>query len=159
MMEKTAFSYRPVTLEDLPALVELEKKTQPSPWNEEHFKGEMQKPYSQVLVLTDDETDKIIAGFVVFWMMFDECQILNLAVDVPYRGRGLGKQMLQRVVSSALKKSLKRVALEVRKSNAPAIQLYQGVGFAITHVRKSFYSNGEDAYQMTLFLDENIVRF
>jgi ribosomal protein S18 acetylase RimI-like enzyme len=43
----------------------------------------------------------------------------------------------------------------VRKSNASAIALYQGLGFVITHVRKGFYSDGEDAYQMARYLDEN----
>jgi ribosomal-protein-alanine N-acetyltransferase len=51
------------------------------------------------------------------------------------------------------------MVLEVRKSNLPAIQLYQSLQFVITHVRKSFYSDGEDAYQMALSFEEDPIQF
>lgn len=143
---------RPATADDLDRLVEIEKAVHVSPWNREHFEAEIQKPYSHVLLLTDDETDTQILGYIVFWLMFDECQILNVAVDLPHRGMGYAKGMVRQAVAAALRKDFRRVLLDVRKSNAPAIQLYQGLKFVITHVRKSFYSNGEDAYEMALFL-------
>lgn len=156
-MKPESFSLRPATLEDLDAVVKIENQVHAAPWTEEHFRAELTKPYSQFLVFTDDESDSIIAGYLVFWVMFDECQILNLATSLNYRGLGLAKQMIQKVVSIALKKGIKKVVLDVRKSNSPAIQLYQRVKFSITHIRKGFYSNGEDAYQMTLNLEGEIL--
>jgi ribosomal-protein-alanine N-acetyltransferase len=104
--------------------------------------------------MTDDETDTLIAGYLVCWTMFDECQILNIVVDLEYRGLGLGKFMINKIFALATKRNIRKVVLEVRKSNLSAIYLYQKMGFSITHVRKGFYSNGEDAYSMVAFLDE-----
>lgn len=156
-MKTESFSLRPATTEDLSAVLQIETQVYPNPWTEEHFRLELTKPYSHFLVFTDDETDSIIAGYVVAWVMFDECQILNVATGLNYRGLGLAKQMIQKVVSIVAKKEIKKVVLDVRKSNGAAIQLYQQMNFNITHVRKEFYSNGEDAYQMTLRLDGEIL--
>jgi ribosomal-protein-alanine N-acetyltransferase len=152
-------SLRPATADDLPSVLQIECKVQVAPWTEANFKAELEKPYSHFLVLTDDETDSKVVGYVVFWLMFDECQVLTIAVDFPYRGLGFAKQMLRTTVKEALKKNIRRVVLDVRKSNLSAIQLYQSLSFVITQVRKGFYSNGEDAYQMTLFLQEEGLQF
>jgi len=156
-MKTESFSLRPATTEDLSAVLQIETQVYPNPWTEEHFRLELTKPYSHFLVFTDDETDSIVAGYVVAWVMFDECQILNIATGLNYRGLGLAKQMIQKVVSIVAKKEIKKVVLDVRKSNGAAIQLYQQMNFNITHVRKEFYSNGEDAYQMTLRLAGEIL--
>jgi ribosomal-protein-alanine N-acetyltransferase len=157
-MEGT-FSLRPATTDDLQAILEIEKRVHVAPWAEENFKFELSKPYSHFLVMTDDETDNHVAGYIIYWVLFDECQILNVVVDVPFRGTGMAKRMIRQAAQTALQKGIKKLSLEVRKSNAPAINLYQSLKFVITHVRRGFYSNGEDAYQMTLHLEDNIGEF
>ncbi|MCM2323245.1 MAG: ribosomal protein S18-alanine N-acetyltransferase [Oligoflexia bacterium] len=152
-MEST-FSVRPAVHEDLPKIVEIERQAHIAPWTEEHFRAELDKPYSHVLVMTDDETDSVVAGYIVFWVMSDDSHILNVAVADPYRGKGMATGMMRKVVSLAAAKGSKKVVLEVRKSNMPAIQLYQSLNFTIIHVRKGVYSNGEDAYEMALVLDD-----
>ncbi len=156
---ETDFSLRPATVDDLLKIVEIEKRSNISPWAEENFKAELFKPYSHFLIFTDDETDSIVAGFIIFWSMFEECQILNLAIDESYRRLGLAKQLIRKASSLAMQHGIKKVVLEVRKSNSPAIHLYQGLGFVITHIRKRFYGNGEDAYQMSLILENEPLQF
>lgn len=151
------WSFRPATPEDLPELVKIEETSHPAPWSLQNFQAELEKPFSHVLVLTDDETDAIIAGYAVFWLINEECQILNLAVDTPFRRKGLGKLILQQIVRQAERHKMKQITLEVRKSNMPAIQLYQNNHFLTTHVRKEFYSNGEDAYHMVLNLTDDVM--
>lgn len=148
-----------MTPDDIPALVEIEKRTQKSPWTAKNFETELSKPYSFSLVLTDDETDSQIAGYIVYWLMFDECDVLNIAVDLSFQRRGFAKRMLRQAVNDAIKKSIRKTLLNVRKSNSPAMELYQSSGFAITHVRKGFYSDGEDAYEMALDLSQGAVQF
>ncbi len=148
------FSLRPATTEDLGELVRVEKQVQLSPWDEAHFAAELEKPYSRVLVMTDDETDSVIAGYAVFWLMFDEAQLLNIAVDLPFRGLGVARALIRQLVSQAMKKEIRKVVLDVRKSNQAAIELYQSMKFTISQVRKRFYSDGEDAYTMVLDLDD-----
>jgi [ribosomal protein S18]-alanine N-acetyltransferase len=153
------FSLRPATADDIPGILKIEQQVHVAPWSEKQFQEELTKPYSQFLLLTDDETDTVIAGYIVCWMMFDECQILNVAVDLPYRGLGLAKGMITKMVVLANQKGVKKMVLEVRKSNLPAIQLYQSLHFVITHIRKGFYTNGEDAYQMILSFEHDLIQF
>lgn len=153
------FSVRPATEDDLDTLVEIESRVHVAPWTRASFEAELSKPYAQVLLLTDDETDSKIAGYIVFWNLLDEAQILNVAVDLPFRGQGHAKSLVRQVVSIASKKGSKRMVLDVRKSNVGAIQLYQGLGFSIVHIRKNFYSNGEEAFQMALELAGERVDF
>jgi ribosomal-protein-alanine N-acetyltransferase len=46
------------------------------------------------------------------------------------------------------KRNAERVFLEVRKSNLPAVSLYQKCGFTPTRVRERYYVDGEDALEM-----------
>ncbi len=148
-------SLRPATEDDLASLAELESRLQIAPWTADHFRTEMAKPYSNVWILTDDETDAVVHGYLVFWLMPDACQVLNIAVDLPHRGLGLAQLMLRRAIDQAIKQNLEKATLEVRKSNVPALQLYQSLNFTIDHIRKNFYSNGEDAYQLTLRINDD----
>jgi ribosomal-protein-alanine N-acetyltransferase len=148
------YSLRPAAVDDLDRVLEIEAVAQPQgAWTRDHFVGEFEKPYSRFLVLTDDETDTQVAGYLVYWVMFEEASLQTIAVDVAARGMGYAKLMLRSLISDAVRAGAQRVNLEVRKSNVPAIQLYQGLGFTVSQIRKSFYSNGEDAYQMALHLD------
>ena len=146
------FSPRPAAESDIPTLVGIEARGHLAPWSAEHFQKEFEKPFSEILVLSDDDTDERIAGFIVFWILGEDCQILDVVVDLPYRGMGYARQLLAHVVKKALRAECSRVMLEVRRSNGPAIALYQGQKFSISHVRKEFYSNGEDAFVMELDL-------
>ena len=146
-------SLRPATADDLDAIVDIESRAHLAPWTKSHFEAEWEKPYSTTWVLTDDETDEKIFGYVTFWVMDDSVEILNIVVDLPHRGLGLAKLILQHVIREGVKREAKRLILDVRKSNLPATSLYQRAGFVITQYRKAFYSNGEDAYHMTLALD------
>lgn len=151
------FSMRPLTADDLVALVALEAKIQRAPWTKEHFERELVKDYSRVLIMTDDETDSIIVGYIVYWVLADDAQVLNVGVDPLFRRRGIGSLLLRKAVGEAMRASVKKLTLDVRVSNTPAIQLYQETGFTITHRRKNFYSDGEDAYFMVAELEDNVV--
>jgi ribosomal-protein-alanine N-acetyltransferase len=146
------FSLRPATSDDLATVIQIEQRVHIAPWTREHFQIELEKPYSLFFLLTDDETDQQIAGYLVSWVIDLECEVLNLAVDLPFRGLGLAKSMLSRLISFVSQKGVEEFRLYVRKSNVAAIQLYQGFHFDILRIHKNFYSNGEDAYHMVLSL-------
>lgn len=146
----TSYTLRSATEDDLAQILAIEREVYPLPWSESGFRAEFDKPYSQFLVMTDDETDSVVAGYIVCWCILGDCQILNVAVGLPYRGLGLAKQMLGKVIALAARNGTQKVFLEVRTSNAAAIKLYQSLNFLITRTQKGFYSNGEDAYIMTI---------
>ncbi|MEW6055715.1 MAG: ribosomal protein S18-alanine N-acetyltransferase [Bdellovibrionota bacterium] len=153
-MNSESFSLRPATEDDLPLVLEIERVSYKRPWSREAFFEEMTRPYSQFLVLTDDETDNLVAAYVVYWLLFEECHILNVAVHLQWRGLGFAERLVRKAIDDALRKNMKRVFLEVRKSNAAATALYQKLGFFIDHIKPRFYEDGEDAYFMVLFLQK-----
>ncbi|HIC96414.1 TPA: GNAT family N-acetyltransferase [Candidatus Bipolaricaulota bacterium] len=74
--------------------------------------------------------------------------VMNLAVDPPYRHRGLGGQLLQAGLDCLRRLGARRVELEVRTRNEEAIRLYRRFGFSITRLISRYYSDGDDAYLM-----------
>jgi ribosomal-protein-alanine N-acetyltransferase len=154
------YSLRPAAVDDLDRILEIEQVAQPvGAWSRMSFEAEFEKPYSRFLVLTDDETDSKLAGYLVYWVLFEEASLQTIAVDVAFRGLGMAKQMMRSMITEAVRQGAKKVNLEVRKGNAPALHLYQGLGFTVSQVRKQFYSDGDDAYQMTLQLDGQPIVF
>ena len=97
--------------------------------------------------------DGRIAGYILFWLLPGAIDIHNVAVHSEFRRRGLGRRLLEQVVLEARGRASSRITLEVRKSNLPAQKLYESMGFAVTGVRKGYYSDdGEDAFLMSLEL-------
>lgn len=146
-------SIRPATEDDLEAVSAIENRVHAPThlkWTLENFSQELEKPYSRFWVMTDDETDSVIYGFLVGHQMGDSAEVLNVAVDLSCRGLGLGRFLLRSFLKAAMREGFKKAVLEVRKSNLPAIHLYQSSGFLTTQVRKGFYADGEDAYLMTV---------
>lgn len=151
-------SVRPAILEDVPKIIEIERLCYPAPcvpWTEEGFRLEIEKPFSRTLLLTDDETDSVVAGYIVFWLLAGEGHILNLAIHPEWRGVGLGTKLVRQVVNMAVREEMQRIFLEVRKSNSGAVGLYQKIGFFIDHIKPRFYENGESAYFMVLNMRNN----
>jgi [ribosomal protein S18]-alanine N-acetyltransferase len=155
MTNETTFSLRPATAEDLDAIVSVEQKFYPAPWTKAQFAEELEKPFSTFWVLTDDESDETVAAYCIFWSLDDSVELLNITVDLPFRSQGFAKRLLQHLFQYGLKEEKNTVFLEVRKSNLAAIQLYQKFGFEVVQVRKRFYADGEDAYQMKCALESD----
>jgi ribosomal-protein-alanine N-acetyltransferase len=64
---------------------------------------------------------------------------------------GVGSSLLRRAIN-VLKEvyNCESIYLEVRVSNTPAISLYKKFGFSISKIKRGYYRDGEDAYEMTL---------
>ncbi len=77
-----------------------------------------------------------------------QARILMFAVAAGYRDRGIGTQLMNVFLQTAGNRGLRRIELEVRRSNAGGIQFYQRYGFEIGFVLPSFYTDGEDGYKM-----------
>jgi len=95
-----------------------------------------------------------IVGFVIFHLTGDISEIYNIAVEAEHARCGVGRQLMTAAIEASRQKRASKVLLEVRKSNAPAINFYLGFNFRIAGERKNYYSNPpEDAYIMELVVD------
>ena len=91
-------------------------------------------------------------GYALLMTLFEEGEVLNVALHPDYRGRGLSKHLMQALLLAAKEKGAQILYLEVRASNAPARSLYEQFGFSVVGVRKDYYSlPREDALLMTKF--------
>lgn len=151
------FSPRPIAADEsdeLGRLVQIEAKIQRTPWNISQIENEL-KQGGKIWIYTDDETDEIISGYVVFRLVSAGkfAEILQIGVPFEYRGLGFGTKLIQLVVSESLRNHLEKILLNVDVDSAAAIALYQKNRFVVTGTRKHFYSNGASAHQMELLLN------
>lgn len=92
--------------------------------------------------------DKVI-GYGGMHVILDEAYIINLCIHPEYRGFGYGKKLLSSMIAKANELGAQSMTLEVRVSNAIALELYKDHGFTVEGVRPRYYADtGEDAYIM-----------
>ncbi len=136
---------------DLAAIVAIEARSFPFPWPPEFFLAEFGQPHSTTIVARPAVgEDHQIIGYLIFWTLFDEMHILNLAVHPSYRRRGVARQLFTEAIRRARSRGCQTAWLEVRPSNEAARQLYQSLGFQLLMTRKRYYDDtGEDALILT----------
>jgi len=135
----------PLSEGDLEAVLPIEKASYPHPWTLVHFKDELQNPVAD---LVGCKIDDILAGYLCYWLIAGELQILNVAVAPEFRGCGIANRLLDHVFASCHTKGLVSAWLEVRVGNRAAIALYRRFGFSDGGVRRNYYRDGEDALLM-----------
>jgi ribosomal-protein-alanine N-acetyltransferase len=138
--------------DDLDAVMLIETASYTNPWQHEHFRDEIAARYSWPLVAVEDES---VAGYLCLMCLFEEAQVLNVAVSPGRRGSGIARLLLDHAFRLALEQGAEKVALEVRASNSAAISLYQQLGFTRVGIRVKYYESAEDAILMEKILKEN----
>lgn len=139
------YDIRPMTEADLSQVLDIERTCYPDPWTESHFRQELDQAHAQVdLCCVGGE----LAGYFCYWLIAGEMQILNVATALSFQRRGVARLLLTHALEVCREQGLDRVYLEVRIGNQPAIGLYRSFGFVDDGVRKSYYSDGEDALLM-----------
>ena len=136
----------PLKPEHIPAILEIEAKSNSAPWSERSFRGELTNPQS--IFLTAIAEGRVV-GYAGLWVVVDEGHITTVAVDPAFRRAGIGKRLTVEVLNKGKDQGIVCATLEVRASNEPAIRLYEDLGFFQAARRKGYYpDNREDAIVM-----------
>jgi ribosomal-protein-alanine N-acetyltransferase len=115
-----------------------------SAWSAESIASQLDKTDSYCAVAVDEET---VVGYIAFEAILDEGSIVELAVAPEFRRKGVGKKLVELMLTSC--SGVKTICLEVRASNTPAKALYEAFGFEPISVRKNYYDDPrEDAVIM-----------
>lgn len=140
----------PMEERHLPALAAIERACFHAPWSENALREELGGGIFLVA-----EVDGAAAGYVGCQTVLDEGYITNVATLPAYRRQGIGRALVRALLARAWQAGLSFVTLEVRASNAPAIALYESLGFERVGSRPGFYTGPrEDAVLMTRFKGE-----
>ncbi|MBU5595349.1 ribosomal protein S18-alanine N-acetyltransferase [Amphibacillus sp. MSJ-3] len=138
---------RPMELRDLDQVEEIEKKSFTTTWSKNLYKRELiENDFAHYFVI--EKQNKMI-GFCGIWLVLDEAQVTNIAIDPNYRDKGYGTLLFQYMLKRAMIKGAANLSLEVRKSNTQAQGLYKKFGLQPAGIRKNYYTdNNEDAIVM-----------
>jgi ribosomal-protein-alanine N-acetyltransferase len=140
---------RKMTLDDLPAVLELDKLSFTLPWPERSFRFEVTANEASRCWVA--EVDQRVVGMVVAWLFVDEAHIATIATHPDFRRQGIGRKLLSHTLLSAMKEGARSSFLEVRESNEAAQDMYRKFGYVEAGRRKRYYKdNDEDAILMNL---------
>lgn len=130
---------REMKIEDIPAIMILERELFSTAWEEEMFLEEIEKQYAYVL-----QSENELVGYICGWKILDEFNITNLAISTDFQRKGFGEILVNFLIHNLIKEKCFKYYLEVRKSNIAAIRLYTKVGFYMIGQRKSYYHTPEE---------------
>ena len=122
-------------------IAQLEKQCFSDPWSENSVASELNNCLSLWLVALDGAT---VAGYIGSQSVGDEADMMNVAVHPDYRRRGIARELVMGLVAALGEKGVHSLALEVRASNAPAIALYEQLGFIQVGLRPNYYRNPKE---------------
>lgn len=115
------------------AVAELEKQNFSEPWPEIAVRSELTNKLSLWLVAMDGET---VVGYVGSQTVLQEADMMNIAVADTHRRQGIARLLVEELICQL---DAYQLTLEVRASNAPAIALYEKLGFQQVGLRKNYY--------------------
>lgn len=123
---------RPANTADAKTLWHIDQHNNPHAWQLEHFQAAIARQRVDII-----EKEGQILAYAIWQTVLDEAELHLLLTDQQHRKQGLASALLRHFFHSET--TVQRIILEVRISNAPAIELYQKNGFTTVAKRKNYY--------------------
>ncbi|MCU0958705.1 MAG: ribosomal protein S18-alanine N-acetyltransferase [Pirellulaceae bacterium] len=131
---------------DMPEVLAIESESFEFPWSEDDFIRCLRQRNCIGMVAEHDER---VAGFMIYELHRNRLHILNFAVAAEFRRRGVGRQMVEKLIGKLSSQRRNRIMLEVRETNLAAQLFFRDLGFRAVSVLRDFYvDTTEDAYLM-----------
>ena len=132
-----------MTSEHVTQIAALEKLCFSDPWSEASVASELDNPLSKWFVAVQEDR---VLGYVGSQSVLDSADMMNIAVHPEHRRKGIAEALIAALTEALRSGGIQSLMLEVRASNAPAISLYEKLGFAMAGRRPNYYRNPrEDA--------------
>ena len=139
-----------MALEDIPAVIELDRLSFSLPWPERSYHFELTENTASRSWVA--ELDQKVVGMLVAWFLVDEAHIATIATHPGFRRQGIARNLLKHALRYMSKEGAVTSFLEVRESNTAAQEMYRQFGYEEVGRRKRYYKDtNEDAILMTLF--------
>jgi ribosomal-protein-alanine N-acetyltransferase len=131
---------------DMPEVLTIEGQAFEFPWSEDDFVRCLRQRNCIGMVAEHNER---VVGFMIYELHKNRLHILNFAVHEQLRRRGIGGQMIRKLISKLSPQRRSRIMLEVRETNLSAQLFFRDVGFRAISLLRDFYEDTtEDAYLM-----------
>ena len=131
----------PMNKDHVAQIASLERQCFADPWSEGSIASELDNPLSLWLVA---EQDGAVCGYVGSQTVLDETDMMNIAVRPDCRRHGIAAALIDELIVRLKERGSHILRLEVRVSNAPAIALYDSLGFTQLGLRKNYYRNPKE---------------
>ena len=122
----------PVKKDDLLKLLEIDKDVFDYSASREDFENYFNEDKIQILKIS---IRKII-GFVIFYHVKDEIEIIRIAITKSYQRKNYGSLIINKIKKL---NDIRRIFLEVSLENTQAINFYLNNGFREIGIRKAYY--------------------
>ncbi|MEP0944822.1 MAG: ribosomal protein S18-alanine N-acetyltransferase [Rhizobiaceae bacterium] len=131
---------------DHAAIADLHRQSFPRGWSESEISNlALQSSVTLLVARTVGEPEGPVLGFNIVRHTQDEAEILSIAVDPKGRGRGLGEALMREAILRLRADRVEKLLLEVDGNNAPAVGLYNRLGFETVGNRPGYYKSSDDA--------------
>ncbi|MEA2087732.1 MAG: ribosomal protein S18-alanine N-acetyltransferase [Candidatus Caldatribacteriota bacterium] len=143
----TGIVIRPMEIDDLKKVLEIEKQSFPVPWTYDLFFSELTRNrYARYFVLGKDNE---VVGYLGLWHKGSSFHITNIAITEKLRRKGYGRKLLKFVEKIAVTHKIKKISLEVGSSNRIAQDMYKKYGYKVIRILRNYYQEEkEDALIM-----------
>ena len=145
------YNFLPMDINYLTKVYELELESYDFPWTKEILRDCILYKYDSFVVVLNDN----LVGYIISKITYPETHILNLTVKKNFRKNGIGKALVELIISDARLRNSENIILEVRANNSDAQSLYKKLNFEVIGTRKDYYeskNDKEDAYVLNLNL-------
>jgi ribosomal-protein-alanine N-acetyltransferase len=145
------YNFLPMDINYLLRVYELELESYDFPWTKEILRDCILYKYDSFVVVLNDN----LIGYIISKITYPETHILNLTVKKNFRKKGIGKALIELIISDARLRNSENIILEVRANNTDAQSLYKKLNFEVIGTRKDYYeskNDREDAYVLNLNL-------
>ena len=134
-------SIKQINENDIDSCFELDSNTI-SLWSKKQWTNEFKKEGTKIFVLL---ISNLIIGICVFQVVLDEAQINYFVIHQKFRNRGFGTHLMSYLIKQCEKLNLRKLLLEVSRSNINAERFYSNFAFSTVGIRKNYYKDGSDA--------------
>ena len=122
-------------------IAELEKQCFSDPWSEKSVASELENPLALWLAAVENSR---VLGYAGSQTVMDETDMMNIAVHPDFRHQGIAKGLIESLIAELKERGSRCLTLEVRRSNMPAVSLYEKLGFTQIGRRPNYYRNPKE---------------
>lgn len=137
----STLSIRRATADDSKNIAVLERECFCDPWSEDGISDTIRTEGGIFLIA---ERSSSAVGYIGATTVLDECSITNICITKSERGKGYARALLSAMKNKCKQAGIRCIFLEVRRSNLPAVTLYESSGYVLCGERRGFYSHPKE---------------